>query len=489
MTVQAEGKNSTSWNASYRRKLLQKKLTWFFTGSQMIVDLATIYCSILGGYGLYGYQFHAAEDYFAQYVHLAIAGTLIGFFFFERVGLYRYQPSMMNLIEIRKILRAVFLIFLVLMGYAYYMGSSFSAGAIIYAFCLAMVLLIIERMFFFKLQQHFHLSGFSIRQVLIYGAGETGRLLFHGISQTPKLGYWVAAFYDQDKQKLETARSLCSREEQNGPVFVDNSDQLSEVIRENEIEEIFVSNPLHDGDNQDFEKVRRLCRTLRLKLSFIPYIRGYSARQVQVNDINGITMISFGEVRISHAEQISKKIFDLTLASLILLILSPVFALISMAIKRDSPGPVFFKQIRVGKDGVRFPMFKFRTMYEDSPEYSRSPRTSDDPRITTLGKFLRRTSLDELPQLINVLRGEMSLVGPRPEMPFIVDNEYSDIHWERLRVMPGITGIWQISADRTREIHENISYDLFYIENRSLLLDIIILARTLIFGIMAMRTH
>ena len=128
-------------------------------------------------------------------------------------------------------------------------------------------------------------------------------------------------------------------------------------------------------------------------------------------------------------------------------------------------------------------------MHVDTPHYANSPKTAQDPRITRIGKFLRKTSLDELPQLFNVIRGEMSLVGPRPEMPFIVDNEYNDLIRERLRVKPGVTGVWQISGDRTREIHENISYDLFYIENRSLLLDTIILIRTLLFGIMAMRTH
>ncbi len=455
----------------------------------MLADLVTVFWSIIGGYALYIFQFPPTEEYFAQYVHFAIAGTFIAIIVFERVGLYRYQPSMMNLIELRKILRAVFLIFLGLMAYSYYIGSSFSALAIMFALFVTTILLITERMLFFKLQQYFHVSGFSVRRVLIYGAGETGRLLYHSISQTPKLGYSIAAFFDENKHQLETARSLCNRDGQSGPIFMNNADQLSNVVRMNGIEEILVSNPLHDGNSGHFEQLRQLCGKLEIKLSFIPYLRGYSTRQIQVSDINGITMISFGKIRVSQAEQISKRIFDLTLACMFLLVISPAFLLISMAIKRDSAGPVFFKQIRVGKDGAHFPMYKFRTMYVDSPEYSRSPGASDDPRITRTGRFLRRTSLDELPQLINILRGEMSLVGPRPEMPFIVENEYGDIHRERLRVMPGITGIWQISADRTKEIHENISYDLFYIENRSLFLDMIILARTLLFGIMAMRTY
>jgi len=120
-------------------------------------------------------------------------------------------------------------------------------------------------------------------------------------------------------------------------------------------------------------------------------------------------------------------------------------------------------------------------MNVDSPKYDFSPQASDDPRITRVGRFLRRTSLDELPQLLNVLKGDMSLVGPRPEMPFIVE-QYSPIHRQRLQVTPGITGLWQLSADRAFLIHENIQYDLYYIRNRSFFMDLAILLHTVVFA-------
>ena len=148
------------------------------------------------------------------------------------------------------------------------------------------------------------------------------------------------------------------------------------------------------------------------------------------------------------------------------------------AVKLDSPGPIIFRQRRVGKDGVEFDFFKFRSMYVSSNPYAQTPQHSGDPRITRVGRFLRRSSLDELPQFWNVVRGEMSLVGPRPEMPFIVAT-YNEEQRERLKVRPGITGVWQISAVRGEPIHANIEYDLFYIEHRSLLLDLIIMIKTL----------
>ncbi len=135
----------------------------------------------------------------------------------------------------------------------------------------------------------------------------------------------------------------------------------------------------------------------------------------------------------------------------------------------------------MGKNGRRFPMYKFRTMYCDAPQYSYSPGAGDDPRITPAGRFLRRTSLDELPQLVNVLLGHMSLVGPRPEMPFIVA-QYTSLQRRRLTAKPGITGLWQLSADRAFPIHENLEYDLYYVRHRSLFMDMAILLHTLLFA-------
>jgi lipopolysaccharide/colanic/teichoic acid biosynthesis glycosyltransferase len=156
---------------------------------------------------------------------------------------------------------------------------------------------------------------------------------------------------------------------------------------------------------------------------------------------------------------------------------APLWILIVAGIKLDSPGKALIKQKRVGKDGGIFEMYKFRTMKNDTGLYEKAPFSPDDPRITKFGKFLRKTSLDELPQLINVLKGEMSLVGPRPEMPFIVEN-YSNWQRKRLEVKPGLTGLWQILGRKDLPLHENIEYDFYYIKNQSLILDMVILVKT-----------
>ncbi len=165
--------------------------------------------------------------------------------------------------------------------------------------------------------------------------------------------------------------------------------------------------------------------------------------------------------------------------SMMLLILSlPVWFIIMIMIKLTSRGPIFFKQIRIGKNGRSFIIYKFRTLYDNTNPYTYKPMSKDNQRITSFGNFLRSKGLDELPQLWNILKGDMGLVGPRPEMPFIVE-EYNSLEKLRLAIKPGITGLWQVLAPRNRPIHKNVKYDLYYIRNRNIKLDLWIIFQTL----------
>lgn len=196
----------------------------------------------------------------------------------------------------------------------------------------------------------------------------------------------------------------------------------------------------------------------------------------------------------------SKRIVDIFLAVVFLTISLPLMVVIAIIIKLDSPGPILFRQMRIGQNrrrglaesgysperrsgnlkGHPFDMYKFRTMRIDASQYELKPNDSTDSRLTKTGRFLRATSLDELPQLFNVLKGDMSLVGPRPEMQFIVEN-YSHMEAVRLNVKPGITGLWQIKGTRTKRIHENLELDLEYMKNRSLWFDIKIMLQTIVY--------
>lgn len=172
-----------------------------------------------------------------------------------------------------------------------------------------------------------------------------------------------------------------------------------------------------------------------------------------------------------------KYLLDYFLVLIILILMSFAMALFCLLVKVTSKGPIFFRQERIGLHNTLFTIYKFRSMRADAPKYSEKPNSSQDPRITMIGRFLRKTSLDELPQLLNVLKGHMSLIGPRPEMPFLAE-DYED--WENMRhiIRPGITGLWQLSPCRAEAIRDGIHLDLEYIENLSLWNDLKIFLRT-----------
>ena len=175
---------------------------------------------------------------------------------------------------------------------------------------------------------------------------------------------------------------------------------------------------------------------------------------------------------------VAKRVVDVVGSLTLLVLLLPILLLVAALVRLDSEGPALFRQRRIGKNGDEFQLWKFRSMRVDAPKYAPSPTSNLDERLTRIGRLIRRISIDELPQLINVLKGEMSLVGPRPEMPFIVDR-YTALERGRLAAKPGITGLWQVSPARALPIHENLQYDLHYIFHQSLMLDGAILLRTI----------
>jgi len=200
---------------------------------------------------------------------------------------------------------------------------------------------------------------------------------------------------------------------------------------------------------------------------------------VREHGVDHVVVYGTGDAarRMVFTYAVAKRTADVIASSLLLLLLVPVLFLIALLVWLDSPGPILFVHKRVGRNGELFDMYKFRSMHATAPRYGLSPTQSSDTRITTVGRILRRCSLDELPQLINVFLGDMSLVGPRPEMPFVVQG-YDQRQRQRLQVIPGITGLWQLSAARAFPIHDNIQYDLSYLQNRSFFMDMAILLHT-----------
>lgn len=199
-------------------------------------------------------------------------------------------------------------------------------------------------------------------------------------------------------------------------------------------------------------------------------------------DFNGITLISLRESILTPAQRIVKRLFDIVFASLMILFTLPLWGVIAIAIRRDSPGPIIFRQQRIGMHGRRFTIYKFRTMYVNADrviDTAEFRKMEDDPRVTRVGHLLRRTSLDELPQFINILKGDMSVVGPRPEVIWLA----SDYEWwqrKRYEVPQGLTGWWQVNGRSDKPMRFHIEEDLYYVRHYSLWLDMQIIAKTVI---------
>ena len=321
------------------------------------------------------------------------------------------------------------------------------------------------------------LKGFH-KKVLIYGAGEIGRVLFREIANSPKLRIDPIGFIDDDPNKsnyvcyqsgfnsTECIRVLGTRED---------IEHLKEMY---DVDEVYVA--ISNINNEKLIEILDDLKERNIKASFVPNLYKVFVHNVRIDKIGGIPVV-FEEEEIEPVYLRFKRYLDLLLALVLLIILLPLFLIVIIAIKMESKGSAIFIHDRVGKGGSIFKLYKFRTMYNDTNPYAVNPIDQDDPRITKVGRFLRKTSLDEIPQIFNILKGEMSFVGPRPEMPFIVE-QYNELHRERLKVTPGITGLWQLSGDRKKAIHENMDYDLYYKRHVSFFLDLAILIETMIFA-------
>lgn len=357
-------------------------------------------------------------------------------------------------------------------------GGSFPLGAFLAAVVVIPVLLILERRLLLKFEHIFQRRDGWAERVVVYGAGDTGRRVLSVLLQSPRLGMRPIALIDPTT--AESQRSILPmgyRCRQSIPL---EQGPITPALLKSLRADLLLVATQHLSPEQVMSFGRAAYQAgSEIALLTCPAI-AQEQNQESIN-ISGLQFTLPRERRESWHYATFKRMLDLLLSSVLFILLAPLLLVIAMLICFDSPGPALFVQQRVGRNGVLFNMYKFRSMYQSAPRYEASPTSSRDRRITRIGRILRSTSIDELPQLINVLLGDMSLVGPRPEMPFIADG-YNDLQRQRLQVMPGITGLWQLSADRVFPIHQNIQYDLYYIRNRNIFMDAAILIHTFLYA-------
>jgi exopolysaccharide biosynthesis polyprenyl glycosylphosphotransferase len=330
-----------------------------------------------------------------------------------------------------------------------------------------------------------HTSAF-VQNTIIVGAGDVGQLLARKLQLHPEYGIRVLGFIDSDPR--EQRRDIPNLK------LLGELEDLRAIVRELSVERVIVA-----FSNESHERLLHHARALRdmgVQIDLVPRLFEAVGPRAGLHTVEGLPLIGLPPVRLSRSSRIMKRAVDLLVAGVLLVLLAPLFAYIAIRVKRDSPGPVFFRQQRLGFNQREFTALKFRTMYADTDEsYHRqrvaqtmSPSTAagahglykleDSSAITPFGRWLRRSSLDELPQLINILRGEMSLVGPRPCIPYEVEH-FKEHQFERFLVPQGLTGLWQVTARSCSSFGEALEMDVTYARGWSFWLDMRLLFRTI----------
>jgi len=408
----------------------------------------------------------------------ALLNSLASLLLLKEFGAYRKETNVLNAAELERVIKGISTSFFLASILSLVTGNFQYFYLIFIFYMICQVLVVIERTILY------HFLGYNEkikklnRKALIYGSGQLGQKLYRALTDSPKLGINPIGFIDKHKSNLSKVIYPSGYNCVNGVSILGTMEDLRYLKTKYQIDEVYITenhlNPKTLADVISFIKEQNI------RVIHVPDVHQIFTKKTRLSRIGQLPLVEeHNRNRILYP--IVKSIIDTFLSLILLSIMLPLFALIAVAIKLNSPGPIIFKQTRVGKGGEHFMMYKFRTMFRDTAPHSFCPKQKHDTRITKVGSILRKLSLDELPQLINVLKGEMSLVGPRPEMPFIVKT-YNKIQTRRLKVTPGITGLWQLSGDRSKEIHENIYYDLYYIHNQSIALDLSILIETFIFS-------
>jgi Undecaprenyl-phosphate glucose phosphotransferase len=403
-----------------------------------------------------------------------IWGTLLRGF-----GLYHITRGTQAIHETSRVAQASTLSVLVFMAVAFLFWEkdySFSRGVFFYFWVLAVVMLVAERLVLRQILAVFRARGFNLRHVLIVGSGELAQTVARKIAEHPGLGFTVRGFLaarpEEVGQTLEGSR------------VIGTYPDVQAILEQNGIDQVMIALPLESITS--LEEILRRIGPSMVDIKVIPDIYKFISLRGGIEDFDGLPVVSLLDTPLGGWNELVKRAVDFMLATSMLLVLSPLFVLIALVIKLSSRGPVFYRQERMSLDGRTFFVWKFRTMKVGAEDETGAVWASpDDPRRTGLGAWLRRTSLDELPQLFNVLRGEMSLVGPRPERPVFIQQFRQNIpkYMLRHKVRAGMTGWAQVHGLRgNTSVEQRIRYDLYYIENWSLGLDFKILWLTLFRG-------
>ncbi|MBS1536351.1 MAG: sugar transferase [Bacteroidetes bacterium] len=341
------------------------------------------------------------------------------------------------------------------------------------------IIIICMRLVVRLIQRYLRRRGIIALSVVLVGSALRLKDLWQSIVTNPSWGYAIHGAILMDKAEQTIWES--QQELQSIPIL-GLKDHLSEIIRHIQPQTVLIS--MNSPEHTELLNLAMLCDENNIRVKIVPDLYEVFSGQARTLPIYGAPLIEISPQLMKPWEESIKRLIDIVVSLIIMVVGSPVWLVLSIMIKLDSQGPVFFSQYRVGKNGVHFKMYKFRSMKQEGDKGKAQWTLPGDSRVTKFGRFIRKTHLDEVPQFLNVLLGEMSLVGPRPEQPFFVE-KYSAIlpyYYRRHKVRPGITGWWQVKykpfLESVEEMQSRLLDDFYYMENISLKLDIEILVRT-----------
>jgi exopolysaccharide biosynthesis polyprenyl glycosylphosphotransferase len=441
----------------------------------------------------------AWSNRFAPYGAMLALVVLIRVLTLRSVGLYRIRGEFSFVNDSLRLFKATAIGSLLIVAVAFlYRGGfafrsfSYARGVFLADFVFALTGIGLIRYVMRAVQTLVRRRQINLIPTLVVGRGTEASLFIKQMQERPALGYRVIGVVDIKANEGGDAESY------EGVPVVSDLEGLPEAIRDSGANEVIIADPDVNADAL-FEVMIRCGRRRGVEFRIAPSLFNCLPRKTEIDQIGVMPMIRLFREPLSSGSRLLKRSFDIVISALSIALLFPVWLLIALLIKLDSKGPVFYTQERVGMDGRLFLVFKFRTMKAGADskshrEYQKAfiegraeanlaadgkptYKLFADPRITRVGKALRRTSLDEVPQLLNVLMGDMSIVGPRPPIPYEVE-AYELWHRKRLDMKPGLTGLWQVSGRNRLPFEEMVRLDLFYIENWSLLLDLKIILRT-----------
>ena len=454
---------------------MKQRAAWLFATSLVIIDALMTGLAFAGGYLLRLQSEYENIAPFGDYwgmllIHVA---TIILVFFFYR--LYHRQRAQSHIDEFYSIFGAASvgtIVAIAFISLVFKNELDYPRLMMVYTWLLTILLVTLGRILHTRFQWSLQSRGYNETRLFIVGAGDVGRMILQKIRQSPGLGYHVIGFVDEGNLPSTVL----------GAPVLGATDDIPRLIETHQLDEVIIAMP--EASHQEILSIIARCEREKVTIKVFPDVFQIMASEVSIGDLNGLPLLTVRDIALSGWRLTLKRAVDIVGSAAALILVSPIMTLVTILIRLDSPGPVFYAQERMGLDANPFMMLKFRSMKPDA-EAETGPvwATEDDPRKTRIGAFIRRFSIDEFPQFINVLIGDMSLVGPRPERPVFVEQFKKSIprYMDRHKEKAGITGWAQINGLRgDTSIIERTKYDLWYIENWSLLLDFKIMVRTIL---------